>query len=132
MYLNRFGRQGKFCFVEVVCKFYFNGCSVNEFFYVLENVLKVFLVICIDEEEKSFIYYYSLFVIVLKCNKMINYDDLNEYFFQLLYVFREKIGLNGDSQSNLNFILNKNQVRGVGEDLFRKRFININGGLFSK
>lgn len=132
MHLNRPGRQGKFCLVEAVCKLYFNGCSVNEFLYALENVLKVPLVTCTDEEEKSFIYYYSLPVTVLKCNKMINYDDLNEYFPQLSYVFREKTGSNGDSQSNPNSTSNKSQARGVGEDLSRKRPINTNGGPPSK
>lgn len=132
MHLNRPGRQGKFCLVEAVCKLYFNGCSVNEFLYALENVLKVPLVTCTDEEEKSFIFYYSLPVTVLKCNKMINYDDLNEYFPQLSYVFREKTGSNGDSQSNPNSTSNKSQARGVGEDLSKKRPMNTNGGPPSK
>jgi hypothetical protein len=129
MHLDRPGRQGKFCLVEAVCKLYFNGCSVNEFLYALENVLKVPLVTCTDEEEKSFIHYYSLPVSVLKCNKMINYKDLDEYFPQLSYVFREKTGSNGESQSQTS---NKNSAKGGGEDLSRKRPSSANSGPVSK
>ncbi|XP_060066486.1 uncharacterized protein LOC132546787 [Ylistrum balloti] len=92
MHLNGPKRTGKFCLVEAVCKLYFNGCSVNEFLFALENVLNVPLVTCTDEEEKAFIHYYSLPVTVLKCNKMIDFDDLEKFFPQLTYVFRGKIG----------------------------------------
>lgn len=130
MHLDRPGRQGKFCLVEAVCKLYFNGCSVNEFLYALENVLKVPLVTCTDEEEKSFIHYYSLPVSVLKCNKMINYKDLDEYFPQLSYVFREKTGSNGESQSQTS---NSNKTNSAkGEDLSRKRHLSANSGPIGK
>ncbi|XP_061172928.1 uncharacterized protein LOC133182196 isoform X1 [Saccostrea echinata] len=132
MHLDRPGRQGKFCLVEAVCKLYFNGCSVNEFLYALENVLKVPLVTCTDEEEKSFIHYYSLPVSVLKCNKMINYNDLNEYFPQLSYVFREKTGSTSDSQSSQTSTSNKNPSKSISEDLSRKRPLNTNSGPASK
>lgn len=92
MHLDNPGRSGKFCLVEAVCKLYFSGCSVNEFLYALMNVLKVPLLTCTDEEEKAFIHYYSLPVTVLKCNKMIDFDDLDKFFPQLSYVFKEKTG----------------------------------------
>ncbi|KAK3098761.1 hypothetical protein FSP39_022845 [Pinctada imbricata] len=96
MHLDRPQRKGKFCLVEAVCKLYFNGCSVNEFLYALENVLGVPLMTCTDDEEKSFIHYYSLPVTVLKCNKMIDFDDLEKFFPQLSYMFRDKTGANGE------------------------------------
>lgn len=92
MHLSNPGRSGKFCLVEAVCKLYFSGCSVNEFLYALMNVLKVPLLTCTDDEEKAFIHYYSLPVTVLKCNKMIDFDDLDKFFPQLSYVFKEKTG----------------------------------------
>ncbi|XP_076102726.1 uncharacterized protein LOC143071921 [Mytilus galloprovincialis] len=95
MHLNSPGRGGKFCLVEAVCKLYFSGCSVNEFLYALENVLKVPLMTCTDDEEKAFIHYYSLPVTVLKCNKMIDFEDLEKFFPQLSYVFKEKTGNGG-------------------------------------
>jgi hypothetical protein len=101
MHLNCPGRSGKFCLVEAVCKLYFSGCSVNEFLYALENVLKVPLVTCTDDEEKAFIHYYSLPVTVLKCNKMIDFEDLEKFFPQLSYVFKEKTG-NGTPHKTLS------------------------------
>ncbi|KAK3609188.1 hypothetical protein CHS0354_003170 [Potamilus streckersoni] len=83
-------RKGRYCLVEAVCKLYFNGCSVNEFLFALENVLNVSLLSCTDEEEKAFIHYYNLPVTVLKCNKVISFDDLNSFFPQLSYMFPEK------------------------------------------
>ncbi|KAL3866478.1 hypothetical protein ACJMK2_043785 [Sinanodonta woodiana] len=83
-------RKGRYCLVEAVCKLYFNGCSVNEFLFALENVLNVSLLSCTDEEEKAFIHYYNLPVTVLKCNKVISFDDLNKFFPQLSYMFPEK------------------------------------------
>ena len=95
MHLESPLRKGRFCLVEAVCKLYFSGCSVNEFLYALENVLPVSLVNCTDDEEKAFIQYYSLPVRVLKCNKMIDFDDLEKYFPQLTYMFK---GKHGDSE----------------------------------
>lgn len=83
-------RNGRFCLVEAVCKLYFNGCSVNEFLFALENVLNVPLLTCNEMEEKAFIQYYSLPVVTLKCNKMIKFDDLDKYFPQLTYMFPSK------------------------------------------
>lgn len=96
-------RKGQYCLVEAVCKLYFNGCSVNEFLFALENVLSVPLLVCNDEEEKAFIQYYSLPVIELKCNKMIRFEDLEKYFPQLTYMFPSKEAIdqseNGFKQS---------------------------------
>ncbi|KAJ8304542.1 hypothetical protein KUTeg_018125 [Tegillarca granosa] len=112
MHLDNSQRSGKFCLVEAVCKLYFNGCSVNEFLFALENVLKIPLVTCTDEEEKAFIHYYSLPVTVLKCNKMINFEDLEKYFPQLSYVFRDKTGTSEPhktlAQTNVTTSPNKN------------------------
>lgn len=112
MHLDSSQRSGKFCLVEAVCKLYFNGCSVNEFLFALENVLKIPLVTCTDDEEKAFIHYYSLPVTVLKCNKMINFEDLEKYFPQLSYVFRDKTGTSEPhktlAQSNVNTSPTKN------------------------
>ncbi|KAL3866481.1 hypothetical protein ACJMK2_043775, partial [Sinanodonta woodiana] len=83
-------RKGRYCLVEAVCNLYFNGCSVNEFLFALENVLNVSLLSCTDEEEKAFIHYYNLPMTVLKCNKVISFDDLNKFFPQLSYMFPEK------------------------------------------
>lgn len=88
--LEQDDRNGRFCLVEAVCKLYFNGCSVNEFLFALENVLNVPLITCTDAEEKAFIQYYSLPVDALKCNKMIKFDDLENYFPQLTYMFPTK------------------------------------------
>lgn len=90
LYLSQGDRRGRFCLVEAVCKLYFNGCSVNEFLFALENVLSVPLWICNDAEEKAFIQYYSLPVSELKCNKMIKFEDLEKYFPQLTYMFPSK------------------------------------------
>ncbi|KAL4228179.1 hypothetical protein ACF0H5_013613 [Mactra antiquata] len=86
-------RSGPFCLVEAVCKLYFNGCSVNEFLFALENVLNVPLLTCNEMEEKAFIQYYSLPVVTLKCNKMIKFEDLDKYFPQLTYMFPSKESL---------------------------------------
>ncbi|KAL3866103.1 hypothetical protein ACJMK2_043436 [Sinanodonta woodiana] len=83
-------RKGRYCLVEAVCKLYFNGGGVNEFLFALENVLNVPLLTCTDQEEKAFIQYYNLPVTVLKCNKMISFDDLKKFFPQLSYMFPEK------------------------------------------
>ncbi|KAK3601032.1 hypothetical protein CHS0354_029252 [Potamilus streckersoni] len=98
-------RKGRYCLVEAVCKLYFNGGGVNEFLFALENVLNVPLLTCTDEEEKAFIQYYNLPVTVLKCNKMISFDDLKNYFPQLSYMFPEKqqtlnCDITNGSQSN--------------------------------
>lgn len=90
LHLDKANRKGRFCLVEAVCKLYFNGYSVHEFLFALEKVLNVNLVICNDEEEKAFIQYYSLPVEVLKCNKMIEFDDLKKFFPQLSYMFPDK------------------------------------------
>lgn len=90
LHLDKPGRKGRFCLVEAVCKLYFNGYSVLEFLFALEKVLNVSLMICNDEEEKAFIQYYSLPVEVLKCNKMIEFDDLKKFFPQLSYMFPDK------------------------------------------
>lgn len=88
--LEQEDRNGRYCLVEAVCKLYFNGCSVNEFLFALENVLNVPLLTCNEMEEKAFIQYYSLPVVTLKCNKMIKFDDLEKYFPQLTYMFPSK------------------------------------------
>lgn len=88
--LDQGDRIGRYCLVEAVCKLYFNGCSVNEFLFALENVLNVPLLTCNEVEEKAFIQYYSLPVVTLKCNKMIKFDDLEKYFPQLTYMFPSK------------------------------------------
>lgn len=85
--LEQEGRNGRFCLVEAVCKLYFNGCSVHEFLFALENVLNVPLLTCSDAEEKAFIQYYSLPVDALKCNRMIKFGDLENFFSQLTYMF---------------------------------------------
>ena len=90
LFLEQDGRNGRYCLVEAVCKLYFNGCSVNEFLFALENVLNVPLITCNEMEEKAFIQYYSLPVVTLKCNKMIKFDDLEKYFPQLTYMFPSK------------------------------------------
>ena len=141
MHMDRPQRKGKFCLVEAVCKLYFNGCSVNEFLYALENVLSVPLVTCTDEEEKSFIHYYSLPVTVLKCNKMIDFDDLEKFFPQLSYMFRDKTGSNGDTQkssspsSSMSGTVNGNATSGSNPqkqdnnvDTNRKRAAGVGAG----
>lgn len=80
--------KGKFCLVEVICRLYFNGCSVNEFLFTLKNVFRVTVYSCTDQEEKAFIQYYSLQVTALKCNKLMNADDLDKFYPQLSYVFK--------------------------------------------
>ena len=90
LHLDSLDRQGRYCLVEAVCKLYFNGCSVNEFLFALEKVLNVPLLTCNDDEEKAFIQYYNLPVDVLKCNKMIKFDDLETFFPQLSYMFPDK------------------------------------------
>lgn len=83
-------RSGKFCLVEAVCKLYFSGCSVEEFQFALASVLNIPLVTCTDDEEKAFILYYSLPVKELKCNKMIGFEELQSFFPQLNYMFKDK------------------------------------------
>ena len=106
LHLDKPNRKGRFCLVEAVCKLYFNGYSVHEFLFALENVLNVTLVICSDEEEKAFIQYYTLPVEVLKCNKMIEFDDLKKFFPQLSYMFPDKNG------SDLNLTLDNAETEG--------------------
>ncbi|XP_052795632.1 uncharacterized protein LOC128228385 [Mya arenaria] len=110
LFVEKGTRSGQYCLVEAVCKLYFNGCSVNEFLFALENVLNVPLIMCTDAEEKAFIQYYSLPVRELKCNKMITFKDLEKYFPQLSYMFPSKeaiaqsekdIDCNGQSDVNL-------------------------------
>ena len=93
LFIDDDARKGQYCLVEAVCKLYFNGCSVNEFLFALENVLNVPLLVCNDPEEKAFIQYYSLPVVELKCNKMIRFEDLERYFPQLTYMFPSKEAL---------------------------------------
>ncbi|CAI9717586.1 Hypothetical predicted protein [Octopus vulgaris] len=85
--INSPNRSGSYALVEAVCKLYYPQCSMNEFLFALENVLKVPLTTCTDEEEKAFIQYYSLPVSVLKCNKIIKLGTLESHFPQLTYMF---------------------------------------------
>ncbi|XP_067667128.1 uncharacterized protein [Haliotis asinina] len=89
MHLDHAEKPGKFCLVEAVCKLYFSQSSMNEFLYALQNVLKIPLHSCNEDEEKAFIQYYNLPVSVLKCNKMISLTDLEKYFPQMSYMFSQ-------------------------------------------
>ncbi|KAL5005176.1 hypothetical protein ScPMuIL_018632 [Solemya velum] len=92
-------RKGKFCLVEAVCKLYFSGCSVEEFQYALASVLNIPLVTCTEDEEKAFIFYYSLPVKELKCNKMIGFEELKSFFPQLNYMFKDKKSIDAQDKN---------------------------------
>lgn len=80
-------RQGKFCLVEAVSKLYFPQCKLPEFVHALQNVLKIDLPLCSEEEAKAFIHFYNLPVTTLNDNHMIHLDDLTKFFPQMSYMF---------------------------------------------
>lgn len=103
--------KGKFCLVEVICRLYFNGCSVNEFLFTLKNVFRIIVYSCTDQEEKAFIQYYSLHVTALKCNKLMNADDLDKFYPQLSYVFKSNSDQNQQFTPNRHLMTKPNNKR---------------------
>ncbi|ESO89622.1 hypothetical protein LOTGIDRAFT_164924 [Lottia gigantea] len=124
--------QGKFCLVEAVCKLYFSQVNIQEFLFVLQNVFKVRLHTCMDDEEKAFIQYYNLPVNMLKCNKMVHLKDLEGLIPRMTYIINQRYAENqnkkelDEQKSNEKDLNSANgQFKGVNS---RKRLSSGQGG----
>lgn len=80
----------QFALIEAISRVYFPQCSLDEFINAVATVLQISIYQLNRDEEKAFITFYGLPTESLKCNKVLNLRELDQFMPQMKYMFRDR------------------------------------------
>lgn len=80
----------QFALIEAISRVYFPQCSLDEFINAIANVLQISIYQLNRDEEKAFITFYGLPTESLKCSKVLNLHELDQFMPQMKYMFRDR------------------------------------------